>query len=192
MKPEPTLLAALRGDIVGCAAMLLAAGALAWSASAHLQAATADWQAAQRLHADAAATLAAADGEDALAQRLAAGLAALRATGALGDERRPEWLRLLATAAAARHLPPPACEMSPPRTDGDGLLRSTRMRLRATLLHEGDLLGLIDEAQTRAPAVVQVRACRLERLPAETATAARLRADCQLDWHTFAVTEEAR
>lgn len=188
MKAEPTLLAALRGDIIGGAAMLLAAGALAWSASAYLQATTADWQAAQRLHADATATLATADGEDARAQRLAAGLAALRATGALGDERRPEWLRLLATATAARRLPPPAYEMSPPRTDGDGLLRSTRMRLRATLLHEGDLLGLIDEAQTHAPAMVQVRACRLERLPAT----ARLRADCQLDWHTFVMTEEAR
>lgn len=179
----------LRRAIVICAALSTIATALAGMASAGRQAAASEWQAAHALRTDAAAALARADDEASRTRGLAEAIASLRATGALGDERRADWLRPLTEKTAALRLPPLRHEFSSPRID-DGLLRSTQMRLQAMLLHEGDLLALLAAAHEQAPAVLRVRACRLERLPAATDDA-RLRADCRLDWHTFVAPPEA-
>lgn len=193
MTLDRPLLTALRGSLVLAGTALLAAGTLVWHARAHLQSAQAAADAARIEHTATAARLASAADAAASDRLLTERFAMLQAAGLVGEERRAEWLRLLAATASARRLPTPDCELSPARMDGDGALRTTRMRLRMPLLHEGDLLALLDELHARAPALVRVRACRLERRTAgEAMTAGMLRADCQFDWHTFASPAEAR
>lgn len=193
MRLDRPLLTALRGSLALAGMALLGAGSLVWHAHAHLQSAQAAADTARAEHAETAARQASADAVAANDRRLTEKFAELQAAGLVGEERRAEWLRLLSEVASARRLPAPDCELSPARIDGDGALRTTHMRLRMPLLHEGDLLTLLDQLHARAPALIRMRACRLERLPAgEAMAAATLRADCQFDWHTFAAPAEAR
>ncbi len=65
------------------------------------------------------------------------------------------------------------------------------MQLNAHLLHEEDLLRLLDDLHRHARPLLRVRECTLERLPrgaAEGSSAhprANLRAECQIDWITI-------
>lgn len=42
---------------------------------------------------------------------------------------------------------------------------ASQMRMNAQFLHEGELLGLIDEIRASVRALIQIRSCTLERIP---------------------------
>jgi hypothetical protein len=122
----------------------------------------------------------------------------LKARGLLGAEHRLDWVEIIGRIRAARRLAQVDYEFSPQRPVDDAILpggaaagpftlKASDMHLRLTLLHEGDLLGFIDDLRANAPALIQVRRCAISR-PAEPPTehaAARLVADCALEWITF-------
>ena len=62
------------------------------------------------------------------------------------------------------------------------------MKLQLKLLHEEDLLRLIDDLHRQASALTQVNNCKVWRLPKERAERgphAQLQADCRIDWITL-------
>lgn len=61
------------------------------------------------------------------------------------------------------------------------------MKLDMHLLHENDLLGLLSDLKSQVQAIVSVRQCTIERLPASGTqpTNALLRAQCEIDWITL-------
>jgi hypothetical protein len=86
-------------------------------------------------------------------------------------------------------------EFAPRRAlDGEGAeqrfgLNASAMSLQARLLHEEDLVWLLDDLARRAPALIQPRRCDVSRLPPANATGALrdglLSADCLIDWITL-------
>ena len=114
--------------------------------------------------------------------------------GAIGSEQRLAWVELIRDARARHQLGALDYEFSPqrpldptiaPSDAGQLEAASSALRLRLPLLHEGDLLSLIDDLAANASAVVRVRECSIaRRIPADSSAEA-LQADCLLDWITF-------
>lgn len=120
----------------------------------------------------------------------------LGARGQLGPERRLEWTEHIAAVRRARHLFDARYEFAPQRpleattpvqaTAGFEFAASA-MKLQMPLLHEGDLVSFLGDLGDLAPALLRVRECRLERLPADhggDGPAPRLMASCRIDWIT--------
>ncbi len=118
----------------------------------------------------------------------------LKARGAVGAERRLDWIRRISQIKEALRLPELDYELAPqqaaagaaplPSMKGRYEFRSSAMKLRLGLLHEGDLLGFLDELDKPVSAVPRVRACRIERI-ADAGAGARLGAECRVDWITL-------
>jgi hypothetical protein len=120
----------------------------------------------------------------------------LAQTGVLGEERRLDWIERIKEIESARRLSEVRFEMSPrrpidpafaPGPSGSFEFYASSMRLEMTLLHEGDLIGLIEDLRGSVGALLRPRQCLIERLPgAEPRPAeAQLRAACTIDWITI-------
>lgn len=117
----------------------------------------------------------------------------LQESGVLGAERRLDWSEMLTDLQRQMRLPAMEYEFAPQAAleggpvGGYAFYKST-MKLRLHLIHEEDLLRLVSALETRANALVLVRACNLTRLPANAAeragNLAQLKADCEIDWIT--------
>lgn len=113
--------------------------------------------------------------------------------GAVGTEQRLAWVELIRDARARHHLGAVDYEFSPQRlldpliapSDADQLeAAGSTLRIRMPLLHEGQLIALLDDLAFNASAVVRVRECSVTRA-AMASDAEQLVADCLLDWITF-------
>ncbi|MCR6665363.1 MAG: hypothetical protein NVV69_04955 [Methyloversatilis sp.] len=113
--------------------------------------------------------------------------------GAVGTEQRLAWVELIRDARARHHLGAVDYEFSPQRpldpliapADADQLeAAGSTLRIRTPLLHEGQLIALLDDLAFNASAVVRVRECSVTRA-AVASEAEQLVADCLLDWITF-------
>lgn len=113
--------------------------------------------------------------------------------GAVGTEQRLAWVELIRDARARHHLGAVDYEFSPQRPldpliappDADQLeAAGSTLRIRMPLLHEGQLIALLDDLAFNASAVVRVRECSVTRA-AVASDAEQLVADCLLDWITF-------
>ena len=116
----------------------------------------------------------------------------------LGEERRLEWVEALARIRAARELAEVRYQVEPQKTlkafpGKPGLeLRSSSMKVELGLLHEGDLLGFLEDLRASGNAYYSVRQCTITRsveTPPATPIAPRLRAHCQIDLITLAGTK---
>lgn len=114
--------------------------------------------------------------------------------GRTQPERRLEWVETLRSIKTSRRLLGLDYEIAPQRpldekrgTSGGYTFLVSPMKLEMPLLHENDLLGLLDDLQAQVHALVSVRSCRIERLPADSSrqNAANLRALCDIDWITL-------
>ncbi len=124
---------------------------------------------------------------------------ALKSRGTIGAEQRLDWLETISRLKTARRIFQLDYEFAPQRpidgtilpggsaTGGFGIMAS-QMRLHMQLLHEGDLLGFLDDLRAAAPALIQVRACTMGRgvrNPAEHGASPQLAAECTLEWITL-------
>lgn len=150
------------------------------------------WREAQAEYADSRNRLArAAEDEDEI-RRASARYRALAARGEVGPERRSDWLASLEHSRVQRRLIGLEYEIAPQRplegaaSPGQARFMASAMKLDMLLLHEQDLLGLLDDLRRAAGALVLVKQCVIERLPGTPATAAQaqLRAHCELDFVT--------
>ena len=113
----------------------------------------------------------------------------------LGEEQRLEWVEALTRIRAARELPELRYQVERQKVlkslPGNPALelRSSTMKVELALLHEGDLLGFLDDLRASGHAYYAVRQCSIART-ADAVLAApaapRLRAACQIDLFTLA------
>lgn len=114
--------------------------------------------------------------------------------GILGTEQRTLWGAALREEQRRRHLVALRYEFSPqqvidipmPQSTGTSshFITST-MQLTATALHEGHLIGFLDDLGTEVPAYVRPRRCIIERKHGQApGVADLLQLDCQMDWIT--------
>lgn len=185
---QAPLLAALVMCAVGAASVHFSRDADALARREHL-AAQSERNAAER-------QLKQARSEERQIQHDAAQFAALQARGVVGAENRLEWTELLREIRERRRLPALDYEIAPQRPldpiSGDLVFLASPMQLNAHLLHEEDLLRLLDDLHRQARPLIRVRECTLERLPrgavengGSAQARANLRAECQLDWITI-------
>jgi hypothetical protein len=145
--------------------------------------------------------LAAARAEEAeIAQKIDR-YARLAARGAIGTERRLVWVELIRDARARHRLGALDYEFSPrrpidrsisPADAGQFEVASSTLRLKLPLLHEGDLITLLDDLARHAPALVRTRECSITRRAATDTSRETLQADCLLDWITFSPATKDR
>ena len=115
----------------------------------------------------------------------------LEARHIVGPEQRLAWVEAINGVIERRKLFPIDYEITPQKTLGPPAgpyqFGASTMRFRLPLLHENDLTGFITELRQRAPAVVQVEKCQLDRTGAvgDTAAAAGLNSQCTLRWITL-------
>jgi hypothetical protein len=124
---------------------------------------------------------------------------ALKSKGYIGPEQRLDWIETIARIKAARRIQKLDYEFAPQRaadasvvsggaSTGGFEIMASQMQLHLQVLHEGELLAFLAELETSVQALVQVRACTLERiLPGngERGNNAQLAAECTLEWITL-------
>lgn len=121
---------------------------------------------------------------------------ALLARGVVGDERRLDWVEQLRNIRSGRRLLDLSYELSPqglldplaaPVSSGGYEFYASPMRLTLPLLHEGDLINLLDDLEATVSAYIRPKRCTVERAVGAGGTPtgnAQLRADCIIDWIT--------
>ena len=123
---------------------------------------------------------------------------ALKDRGFIGEEKRLDWVEIIARIKAARRLSKLDYEFAPQRLVDASILPggasaggyeivSSQMKLRLNLLHEGELLDFLAELRNAVQAMVQVRSCIIEPITdrAIRGNNAQLKADCTLEWITL-------
>jgi hypothetical protein len=124
---------------------------------------------------------------------------ALKARGYIGPEKRLDWIETIARIKAARRISKLEYDFAPQRPVDASVLPggaaaggfeivSSQMRLQLQVLHEGELLAFLAELRTTVQALVQIRACSMERIaPAGQArgNTAQIKAACTLEWITL-------
>lgn len=124
---------------------------------------------------------------------------ALQDRGFIGAEQRLDWVETLARIKVARRIHRLEYDFAPQRPADAAILpggagaggfdfMASQMRLNAQFLHEGELLGLIDEIRSSVRALIQLRSCTLERIPVspgDRGNPAQIKAECVLEWITL-------
>jgi hypothetical protein len=117
---------------------------------------------------------------------------ALVERGILQDERRLDLIELVAELRRRYNLVSLDYDIAPQRPlpgsqFGSVDVLSSRVKLRALALHEGDLLGFIEELSRSPRGLYPVDRCSLKRTTEEPATSVRPRveAECSLEWITL-------
>jgi hypothetical protein len=187
----------LQWSLLLFAASALIAAIATWAALHQQQQTRQAHLAALAANRQIAGKLAGARNEESELREKIARFQTLKARGLIGAERRLDWVEIIGRIRAARRLAQIDYEFSPQRPldsailpggaiAGPFTLKTSEMHLRLTLLHEGDLLGFIDDLRANAPALIQIRHCAISRpTQAPMDHAARLAADCTLEWITF-------
>jgi len=122
--------------------------------------------------------------------------------GLLGRERRLSWLEALRRAGDANDLKQVTYKLDAQREAspdfsialGNYRLYASAMSLNLSLLHEGDLLRVLQALDRDALGQYAVKRCVLKRSGERvdlSAEGANLNADCTLDWWTINLAGEA-
>ena len=160
------------------------------------------WRVAQAAHRRAESTLAAAsreflsvDEDERLVRARYPEYRRLAAEGLLGEEQRLDWLEALRDADAALKLPAIRYDIDAQQPwrrtlevdTGPYTLRSSDMTLTLALVHEGDLVRLLERLRTARVGLFSVETCSVGRraTPALPAAAPALDASCTLRWVTL-------
>jgi hypothetical protein len=121
---------------------------------------------------------------------------ALEARGITGEEKRLDWVDALTTIKNERRLFNITYSIEPQKLlDYPGFgaasgvyFMSSRVRANLQLLHEEDLLNIIDDLIKRSRLYLSVRSCNIQRINRAgggTTLAPRLQADCIFDLITI-------
>ncbi len=153
----------------------------------------ADYRRASAELSQAASRYRNASDDQAVYEQYAARFLDMSERGWIGSEQRLEWIESLQQINADLRLPRLAYEIGEQvpaeghRNDNLRLQR-TPMQLDLGLLHEGDLLALLDRLDREGEGLLSVRRCSLSRAQERVrldAGATNVRAECALDWFTL-------
>jgi hypothetical protein len=180
------------------AAILIGSAAVAGSFFLR-QAAEKQFKIATNQRAESKARLASAAAEELELRDKIGRYHALEQRGFVGAENRLDWIEQLAQISREHHLHEFEYEFEPQRavdpqvipggaTAGTHRFLATPQRIKTKLLHEGDLLGFLDELRRRVRAYLVIRECRMNPLPidpSQRGPAPLLAAECRIDWITL-------
>ncbi|MBS1159190.1 MAG: hypothetical protein H6R15_1609 [Proteobacteria bacterium] len=189
MKPTARDFGKLRWALLGASASLALAGLLGFWSDGQLASAQRQHEAQRASHLRLEQQLRQADGEAHELTERARLFRQWQASGMVGEENRRQWDEVLHDAHHALGLPAMDYDFSP-ATPLAGAGRpghdyfSSRLHLRAKLLHESDLLRLLERIEKQAPAFVLTRRCHLARA-SENLAEAFLDVECDMDWITI-------
>ena len=124
----------------------------------------------------------------------------LKARGVIGEEQRLEWVELLKDIRERLRLIELRYEISPQqpleKAPGGALaLHASTMKLQLNLLHEEDLIRLLDDLRRQARALIQVKRCDVSRIPRsgpENTLQGYLQAECLIDWVTLRESDTSK
>ena len=125
---------------------------------------------------------------------------ALKTRGLIGEEQRLEWVELLKDIRERLRLIELRYEISPQqpleKAPGGALaLHASTMKLQLNLLHEEDLIRLLDDLRRQARALIQVKRCDVSRIPRsgpENTLQGYLQAECLIDWVTLRESDTSK
>jgi len=185
----------LRGTVIGFViCVLLAAGML--SASLYFRnSMQREYQVNHQRFRNASQLYLAVDEEERTIEEFYPEFVRLYRDGLLGGERRLSWLETLRTAAAAIRIPELDYKLdargpwdgAPKLALGGYEIHASTMSLSLGLLHEGDLLALLEALDGGALGQYAVRDCTLvggDGALTLDPQAVNVRAECRLDWLT--------
>lgn len=179
--------------------MAAAGGGALWSTQQLKKSSEKAFKEAVAARADIQTRLARARDEQAELRDKIGRFEALKARGYIGPERRLDWIEAIARIKAARRISKLDFDFAPQRPVEAGLLpggaaaggfqiMASRMQLQVHLLHEGELLVLLQDIRNAVQALIQVRSCSIDRIAPGAATRgsnAQLKAECTLEWITL-------
>ena len=124
---------------------------------------------------------------------------ALQDRGYIGPEQRLDWIEAIDRIKVARRIFSLDYEFTPQRPVESAILpggpsagglqfMSSQMRLQAQLLHEAELISLIEDIRNAVRALIQIRSCTIQRIPSsatERSNSAQIKAECTLEWITL-------
>ena len=115
--------------------------------------------------------------------------------GVIGKEQRLNWIEVLRTAGMQIQVPTLSYQIESQDTYmpsysvtlGRFKLYSSKMTLNMRLLHEGDLLNILNRLNKNAKGIYSLNSCRLSQngLIVESADAPNINAECDLQWFTI-------
>lgn len=131
-----------------------------------------------------------------LAKAFSRPFAAIASKGIVGEERRLGWVEALRESTSSLQLNKSNYRIEPRQqitleyidNSGNFNLYASRMNLQLSLLHEGDLLSVIDALNNKADGIFHVQSCDLERKQDDFLkgdVGDNLAAECQLVWYTL-------
>ena len=120
----------------------------------------------------------------------------LQADGFVGDENRLNWVDLLHTLAAKHRVLGLSYEVLPrvvavPNQNvntGEFQMQDSEMILRLDLLHEVNLLELLQDLSTQNAGIFNLKSCTIDRSQPEitiSSSTSNVSAQCKLIWHTI-------
>lgn len=187
----------LQGAFLLFAACLLMAGTAVWGAGTLEKKTAAAHQAALTTQQGADRTLIRARSEEQQLRAMINRFQALAARNIIGPEQRLDWVETLGRIKAARRISrldydfapqrPVTADILPAGMAAGFQIMTSQMHLTLHLLHEGDLLGVIDDLRQTAPALIQIRSCSIDRTNQSAVDRPAndlLTAECTLEWIT--------
>ena len=185
----------LRLPLAACLVLILAGAGCYFAVDRYLQETKKLAAAASAQRAEIQGRLASASEEEREIKASLQQYQALAARGMVGEEKRLDWIDTVTAIKNERRLfeirysIEPQEELNYPGfAPGSGVrFVASRVKMNLQLLHEGDLLGFIDELSRRGKPYLSVRSCdmRRESRGSGTTLAPRLRADCVFDLITI-------
>lgn len=185
----------LRGTLIGFVVCVVLAAVMVSASYYFKQQMQAEYDHNHREFLHASQQYLAVDEEERIIDEYYPEFVRLYRAGLLGRERRLDWLETLRNAGSAIKIPELSYKIEaqkeiepdyPLQRGGYGIFASP-MNLNAGLLHEGDLLQLLQSLERDALGQFTVRKCDM-RMATQQLTLepgiTNIRADCTIDWLT--------
>jgi len=196
MKFRASDLKRLRLPIAASIVLAVAGGACYSAAGDYLRETKKQAAATSARRAEAQTRLARANEEEREIKASLQQYQALAARGFMGEEKRLDWVDTITAIKNERRLFNITYSIEPQKLlDYPGLgassgvyFMTSRVRTNLQLLHEEDLLNVIDDLTKRSRSYLSVRSCdiqRISRAGVGTTLAPRLQADCIFDLITI-------
>ena len=198
MKFDPKDLKHLQWAIVFLVAMILVGGGLVLTIQELKKSSESAFKEATASRIDIQAKLARAREEQAELRDKIGRFQAIMARY-IGPEQRLDWTEAIARIKAAHRIFKLEYEFAPQRpvdaailpgggTAGGFEIMASQMRMQVELLHEGELLAVLDELRNAVQAIIQVRSCSMDRITSvrsDRGNNANVKAECTLEWITL-------
>jgi hypothetical protein len=196
MRPEHIDWSFLKGAVIMLGVSVFAGGTLVGGSYYFKQQMQAEFTENHKSFQVISSRYLALDEEERLIREYYPKLAELNRRGFVGREQRLDWIETLRDASAQIRLPSlqyqilSQQEYSPgiPLNLGGYKLYSSTMKLSIGLLHEGDLIRLLDELNREADGLYTVSSCKLLRIGKTIEFNPKrnnLVAECELSWFSI-------